>query len=135
MARRLRAAVQLRDWDGRGAEAEYRKAIALEPGAVAYQNYGWFLEWYVGRAAEGVAMGERAVLLDPASAAAHLALAWRLRGADQLERAAAEARVGLALDSNALDGYWILAEVFLRRGELAAGKEPRFQALVRAQGL
>lgn len=114
--------LQLRDWDWRGAEAEYRTAIALEPGALAYQTYGWFLEWYVGRAAEGVAMGERAVLLDPASAVTHLALAWRLRGANQLERAAAEARIGLALDSSAIDGYWILAEVSLRRGDYVAAE-------------
>ena len=97
----------------------HRKAIALEPNAQSYQMYGWFLEWYVGRAAEGVAMGQRAVELDPGSPSAHNALGWRLRGADQLDKAATEARIALALDSTAIDGHWILAEVFLRRGQFA----------------
>lgn len=115
--------LQLRDWNWHEAEVEYRRAVELEPNAQSYQTYGWFLEWYVGRAEEGVTMGERAVQLDPNSAAAHQALAWRLRGADQLERAADEARIGLALDSSSIDGYWILAEVFLRRGQFAEAEE------------
>lgn len=64
-------------------------------------------------------MGERAVELEPNSAAARQAFAWRLRGANQLERAATEAGIGLALDSTVIDGHWILAEVYLRRGDLA----------------
>lgn len=115
--------LQLRDWNWPDAEVEYRKAIDAEPNALAYQTYGWFLEWYVGRAEEGVAMGERAVQLEPASAAAHHALAWRFRGADRLDRAADEARIGLALDPSSIDGHWILAEVFLRRGDFAQAEE------------
>ncbi len=109
--------LQLRDWDWKGAEAEYLKAIDLEPNAQSFETYGWFLEWYVGRAEEGVAMGERAVRLDPVSGTTRTALGWRLRGANQLERAAREAHIALALDSTAIDAYWILAEVFLRRGD------------------
>jgi DNA-binding SARP family transcriptional activator/Tfp pilus assembly protein PilF len=109
--------LQLRDWDWKGAEAEYLRAIDLEPNAVSFQTYGWFLEWYVGRAEEGVAMGERAVQLDPVTGTTRTALGWRLRGANQLERAAREAHIALGLDSTAIDAYWILAEVFLRRGD------------------
>ncbi len=111
--------LQLRDWNWSGAETEYLKAIEIEPDARAYQTYGWFLEWYVGRAAEGVVMGERAVQLEPSSSLMHLALAWRLRGADQLDRAASEVRTGLALDSSIIDGHWIQAEVYLRRRQFA----------------
>ena len=114
---------QLRDWDWRGAEAEYLKAIDLEPNAQSFETYGWFLEWYVGRAKEGVAMGQRAVELDPGSASTRIALAWRLRGADQLERAATEARIALELDPASIDGYWILAEVFLRRRQYAEAEQ------------
>jgi DNA-binding SARP family transcriptional activator/TolB-like protein/Tfp pilus assembly protein PilF len=109
--------LQLRDWDWKGAEAEYLAAIDLEPNAQSFQMYGWFLEWYVGRTEDGVAMGQRAVELEPGSAWAHLSLAWRLRGANQLEPAAHEAHIALGLDSTAIDAYWILAEVFLRRGD------------------
>ena len=115
--------LQLRDWDWRAAEAEYLKAIDLEPNAQSFETYGWFLEWYVGRAEEGVAMGQRAVELDPGSASTRNALAWRLRGADQLERAATEAGIALELDPASIDGYWILAEVFLRRGQYAEAEQ------------
>jgi Tfp pilus assembly protein PilF len=109
--------LQLRDWDWKGAEAEYLEAIDLEPNAQSFETYGWFLEWYVGRAEEGVAMGQRAVELDPVSGTTRCALGWRLRGANQLEPAAREAHIALALDSTVIDAYWILAEVFLRRGD------------------
>ena len=68
-------------------------------------------------------MGQRAVELEPGSPSAHNALAWRLRGAGQLDRAATEARIALALDTAAIDGYWILAEVFLRRGQFADAEQ------------
>jgi DNA-binding SARP family transcriptional activator/Tfp pilus assembly protein PilF len=115
--------LQLRDWNWQEAEVEYRTAIDLEPNALSYQTFGWFLEWYVGRAEEGVAMGERAVQIEPSSAVARHALAWRYRGADRLDRAADEARIGLALDPTSIDGYWVLAEVFLRRGDLTQAEE------------
>ena len=115
--------LQLRDWNWTDAEAEYRTAIDLEPNALSYATYGWFLEWYMGRAEEGVAMGERAVQIEPSSAAAHGALAWRLRGADQLARAADEARIALALDPNLIDGHWVLAEVCLRCGQFAEAEQ------------
>jgi protein O-mannosyl-transferase len=74
------------------------------------------LEWYLGRTREGVAMGDTAVAIDPGSALMHLALAWRLRGAGELDRAEEEARRSLALDPGPAEGHFILAEVYLRRG-------------------
>ena len=114
--------VQLCDWNWREAEASYRKAIALEPNAIAYASYGWLLEWYLGRAVEGAAMGDTAVSLDPGWALMHAALAWRLRGADSLSRAATEARTTLALDPSIADSWWILAEVSLRRGDVVSAE-------------
>jgi len=110
------------DWNWKEAEAEYRIAIALEPSAIAYQSYGWLLEWYLGRTREGVAMGDTAVAIDPGSAVMHAALGWRLRGAGELDRADEEARVALALDTRAYDAHFILAEVYLRRGDYVAAE-------------
>jgi Tfp pilus assembly protein PilF len=121
------------DWNWKDAEGEYRRAIALEPSVIAYQSYGWFLEWYLGRTREGVAMGDTAVAIDPGSALTHLALAWRLRGAGQLDRAEAEARIANALDPSAIDGYWVLAEVALRRGDYAAAERDALEVKQRSE--
>ena len=119
------------DWNWKEAEAEYRRAIALEPSVIAYQSYGWLLEWYLGRTNEGVAMGDTAVNLDPGSALTHLALAWRLRGDGQLSRADSQARIATALDPAAIDGHWVLAEVYLRRGNYAAAEREALEVKAR----
>src|ERR1700687_5148904 len=55
------------DWDWAGAEAEYRKAIELNPNdATSHHWYSVFLE-YLGRFKEGLAENEKALALDPAS--------------------------------------------------------------------
>lgn len=120
------------DWNWKEAEAEYRTAITLEPSVIAYQSYGWLLEWYLGRTREGVAMSDTAVAIDPGSALTHLALAWRLRGAGQLDRAEAEARIANALDPASIDGYWVLAEVYLRRGDYVAAERAALEVKARS---
>ncbi len=120
------------DWNWSEAEAEYRRAIAIEPSAIAYQSYGWLLEWYLGRTREGVAMGDTAVAIDPGSPLTHLALAWRLRGAGQLDKAEAESRIATALDPAVIDGYWILAEVNLRRSDYATAERAALEVKARA---
>jgi TolB-like protein/Tfp pilus assembly protein PilF len=120
------------DWNWSEAEAEYRRAIALEPSAMAYQSYGWLLEWYLGRTREGVAMGDTAIAHDPGSALMHLGLAWRLRGAGELDRAEEEARVALAIDPGPADGHWILAEVYTRRGDYVTAEREALE--VKARG-
>ncbi len=110
------------DWDWAEADAEYRRAIALEPTATTYHHYGWFLSWYLGRFREGAAFADTALALDPTSPGQHMALAWRLATMGELDRAEDEARVGLAIAPEYLDGPWILAEVALMRGDLEAAE-------------
>jgi predicted Zn-dependent protease len=55
-----------------------------------------------------------------------------LRGAGQLDRAAAEARIAKVLDPAAIDGYWILAEVSLRRGDYAAAEREALEVKARS---
>ena len=55
------------DWDWNGAEAEFKRAIALNPNyATAHQWYGQFLR-LMGREKEAIAEGEKSLNLDPLS--------------------------------------------------------------------
>jgi serine/threonine-protein kinase len=61
------AVVRELDWDWAGAEAEYRRAIELNPCyATAHQWYGMYLS-VVRRHEEGIGEGRRALELDPIS--------------------------------------------------------------------
>ena len=56
------------DWDWQGAEAEYKRAIELNPNvAYTYNRYAYVLQ-VVGRHQEAIAAAHRAVELDPLSA-------------------------------------------------------------------
>jgi TolB-like protein len=118
------------DWNWKEAEAEYRRAIALEPSAIAYQSYGWLLEWYLGRTREGVAMGDTAVGIDPGSPLTHLALAWRLRGAGQLDQAEAEAplrarSIPPRLTDTGSSPRWPCAAAIMRRPNMRPSRSRR----------
>jgi serine/threonine protein kinase/TolB-like protein/Tfp pilus assembly protein PilF len=55
------------DWDWAGAEAEYRKAIALNPNDATSHNWYSTLLGNLGRSKEALAENEKALTLDPAS--------------------------------------------------------------------
>ena len=56
------------DWDWQGTEAEYKRAIELNPNlALSYVDYAYFLQ-AMGRHQEALAAAHRAVELDPLSA-------------------------------------------------------------------
>jgi len=55
------------DWDWNGAEAEFKRAIALNPNyATAHQWYGQFLR-LMGREEEAIVQGQKSLDLDPMS--------------------------------------------------------------------
>ena len=55
------------DWDWAGAEAEYRKAIGLNPNDVLSHHWYSTLLQNLGRSTEALAENEKALALDPAS--------------------------------------------------------------------
>lgn len=64
------------DWDWKGAEREFRAAIALDPHyAVAYQYYGYALMG-MGQGEEALAALKEAAQIDPVSPSIQTSLAW-----------------------------------------------------------
>jgi TolB-like protein/DNA-binding winged helix-turn-helix (wHTH) protein/Tfp pilus assembly protein PilF len=86
------------DWDWQGAEAEYKRAIELDPNlADTYSVYAFFLQ-SMGRHSEALAAAHRAVELDPLSVPAITdegRILYRMR---QYDRAIANYQRALELD-------------------------------------
>lgn len=95
------------DWDWSRAEAEFRKAIALDPGyATAHQWYANFLTAR-GRFAEAEAAMRQAITLDPLAIIGNAALGWVLMHAGEYQRAIAQFAIARELDSTfALTELW-----------------------------
>src|SRR5262249_38776192 len=97
------------DYDYTTAEAEFQRAIALNPRyATAHQWYGHLLG-YVGRFDESAASTRRALQLDPLSPiiyASHAGSFWVARDWDQT---IAACKRGLELDPNFAALHWLLA--------------------------
>ena len=97
------------DWDWRGAEAEFRRALELNPGSIAvHDEYGNFLT-AMGRLDEGLAQSREAARLDPLSVGPvhDIAINYLARG--EYEQAAAGFRQTNDIDPNWTWGYIKLA--------------------------
>ena len=93
------------EWDWARADAEFRRALELNPGSRAVQEeYGWFLT-ALGRLDEGLARSREASLLDPLSVGPvhDIAINYMARG--ELEQAAATFRRAIDIDPNWTWGY------------------------------
>jgi TolB-like protein/Tfp pilus assembly protein PilF len=85
------------DWDWSGAEAEFKRAIALNPNyATAHQWYGEFLG-DLGRNDESMAERKRALTLDPLSPIISSELGYSYFEARQYDRAVEEFRKAVEL--------------------------------------
>jgi serine/threonine-protein kinase len=96
------------DWDWAGAEAEYRRAIALNPGyASAHHWYGWYLA-LMGRLDQATGEMNRAQELDPLSLEITADLGLSFFFARQYDRAIEQFRKALELDQ-----HFIWAQFFI----------------------
>jgi tetratricopeptide (TPR) repeat protein len=108
------------DWDGPGAEKEFRRAIELNPSyAIAHQWYGFLLHEYV-RFDEALAEFNRAQELDPLAEYVGITAAWPLHYRGQYDAAAKQIERVLEMypkDKDLLSYlHFIRAESFLERG-------------------
>jgi Tfp pilus assembly protein PilF len=108
------------DWDWRGAEADLRRALELNPGSgTAHQWYSRCL-LAQGRGQEAIAEAEQAVALDPLAPIVHNALAMALCYSRRHERAVRAAQETLRLDPRLGSTRLHLALAHLGRGDCAA---------------
>ena len=106
------------EWDWPRAEAEFRRAIELNPRyATARQWYAWLL-MALGRMEESLMQARLAVELDPPSISIRRSLGWLYSYARQPEAAIAFLRRTIALDPTAEETYRVLGMAYLQKGML-----------------
>jgi tetratricopeptide (TPR) repeat protein len=106
------------DWDWRGAESEYRRALELNPDCPeAHRRYADFLS-AIGRHPEALRENRIAQELDPLSCAASMEGAWNLYMAREYKRAQKQALKTLEMEPNFAAAHFALALVYERMGKL-----------------
>ena len=105
--------------DAEGTEAEFRRAIELDPSyATAHHWYSDFLAM-LGHADEALAEAERARELDPLSPIISTTVGERLYYARAYDRAEQRLRRTLELDPDFIQARFILGLVYVRQGRRA----------------
>jgi len=111
------------DWDAKGAEEYYKRALELDPNlALAHYWYGFYLTSQ-GRFDEGIAAIKRATHLDPFSpgTAGMVAFAYGLAG--EYDSASVYLERAAEIDSSAVSIYWTESSIYLRQGKYAEAIE------------
>ena len=108
------------DWDYAGAEQEFKRAIALNPGsALIHMWYGWYLG-LMGRFDESFKEMQRAQELDPLSATNNSGIGIVFHWSRQPERAIEQFRKVLELNPNYPIACSFLAEAYEQKGDFVS---------------
>jgi TolB-like protein/Tfp pilus assembly protein PilF len=104
------------DWDWRGAEIEFRRALDLAPGyPSAHQFYADFLK-AMGRFEEAIAQMSSAKQLDPLSVSINTGLGHVLYLSRQYDRAIEQYRKALELDPGFVQAHLWFGRPYLQKG-------------------
>jgi TolB-like protein/DNA-binding winged helix-turn-helix (wHTH) protein len=107
------------DWDFRGAEREFQRAIELNPNhALVHHWYSHYL-MEVGRQEQSIAEAKRAQELDPLSPSINNGLARQYYLARKYDQAIAQCQLGLRIDSTYLPARIQLALAYEQKGMIA----------------
>jgi TolB-like protein/DNA-binding winged helix-turn-helix (wHTH) protein/Flp pilus assembly protein TadD len=105
------------DWDWDGAEAEFKRAIALNPNyATAHQWYGQFLR-LMGREGEAIAEGEKSLNLDPLSLIINVEAGLPYFYLDRYDEALQHYRKALEMEPNFALAHHDIGWVFEAQGK------------------
>ena len=108
-----------REHNLRGAEAYFKRAIALRPGwSPPYSGLGWLLGIHsMDRTDEAKEMLRKAIALDPSDSRPHITLAVLLRYEGRLDEAEQAALEALRLDPDSVRSHNNYANLLIRRNE------------------
>lgn len=107
------------DWDWRGAEREFKAAIAIDPNdAVAYQYYGYAL-FAMNRGNEALAAMKQAAQLDPVSPSIQATLAWGYYLSREYSQAVDQCKRVLELYPEFVPAHQLLGIVYGQMGSNA----------------
>jgi TolB-like protein/DNA-binding winged helix-turn-helix (wHTH) protein len=104
------------DFDWTGADAAYRRAIALEPGDPDIVRSAAYSAAMLGRFDEALQFHRRAVDLDPLNADSWEGLGEIEFFMGQLDKAAADSKKGLELSPDAWPGPILLSQIYVMQG-------------------
>ena len=96
------------DWDWAGAEAEFKRSLALNPGYAHGHHWYAHLLLSSGRRDEALAESNRALELDPVSPIINLHLGWHYLYTAQYDRAIEQLNKTLELDPDYALAHWYL---------------------------
>jgi tetratricopeptide (TPR) repeat protein len=121
----------LYDWDWQGSEAEFKRALTLNPGYANTHHWYAHLLMASGRRDEAPAESQRALNLDQLSPILHVHLGWHYIYARQYDLALEHLRKALDLDPNYSLATWYLGWVYEQQGKYSEALE----AMRKAQAL
>ncbi len=104
------------DWDWKGADREFKRAIELNPGdSEAHRTYAFYLS-ALTREEEAIAEIRRAEDLDPLYIATQVTAGWVFYFARRYDQAIEQCQKALELDPNSAGGYDCLGSAYLAQG-------------------
>jgi TolB-like protein/class 3 adenylate cyclase/tetratricopeptide (TPR) repeat protein len=104
------------DWNWKGADASFRRALELAPGDAQVLRGAAALAGNLGRQEEAIGLLRRAVALDPLNVSVHRNLAYQCLSTGLLEEAEATANKALELNPQGGFPHYILGLVELAQG-------------------
>ncbi|HEX5819039.1 MAG TPA: hypothetical protein VFY20_09180, partial [Gemmatimonadales bacterium] len=109
------------EWDFGAAERDFAQGMARNPTTLAQSLHGWYL-WETGQFAKAIALHERLIDLEPATAQWYSDLGWDHWASGDTARAFAAARRAIALDSLFFEAHHELAWMSVETGDFVTAR-------------